>query len=1048
MSALWPQVRPAHRLARSLRALLWVALVPAHAFLTPGTLAGAALPVGAHLLDVDPLGADSLGAHPLGADPLGTSTPTDEAVWAAGLLTQVLARGDVPGLLALATWIRLEGPPAVGETSPPPPPELLDGILRSLATGDDAILPPGLHRCRAELSPVDAALCSMELLVPRLPARAGVELTEEGRRLLTLYREASRGDANGGDSWPGWLPALVSGPSGGWMGPQPVGVEGRVLSPLQRYAEGVLDEATRYRDRLPGLSELTWEHPTALEFRSLVERGRHDLMEEGESLVAEYRALLSAVGDAPGRFQGSVEGRLQAGAGAVEDAVRGRLAWAEERSLAYLASRSALLSGLEEGAARRLQALGEAAADLRLEGRSFGANVLNLGRDTALSLLSGNVVGVAAGVAAFFEATPGGLGMGAAGDVRALRDELDALRLELAERHGVVELRLDALLDSVDQGMARLEGLVVSNHREVRSELGQLRRSLEALEGRLEQTEATLAAYMQAGFDRDHARTLVRCLEHRNRHLPPFDEMDFGTFAGCLTEFRVRGERDARDALLADRTTPVDDASVREALADPSTENLARRLPLLARVGAERYGHGALAGRRAVANPLEWRLAAEAYLAMLEEWPEHARGVAPGDLEALLTVGIEVEGVLRSVAGTGETDESGGVWGAALAEYRRHLDDLVQEADALATRHRQAQLRRVNPASLLNRIHPDDGVEGRDGLEVPEWLRRAIPPEVRTAAVLALEEPELVYRTSVSHEVTRENFRRRFLFWQRHERRTTARGTLEVELRLDQTRSVWVHRVELPPFLRRLETMSGGEDSGSIRRVLHEEPDPHGYLLRSQWPQAARGVEGWTLGSPRPGLRAELDRAIAAELRRFESASLTRVFGAVCEARPGESGELAGLGGADAASAVRIRSALEGLSTTRTLLAAYVGVGLPGALEQDEELRGLLTGEGDRALLDRGGLCGAVEEGGSALRVVWLEEAPRERAERAAQIIAERVQMQAGPTRVVDAVERTNSELRAAIRLQRLRAQAASRALAEPPATPSSSQGPASRSPR
>ena len=956
--------------------------------------------------------------------------PLEEAVWAAGLLTQVLARGDVPGLLALAAWIRLEGGSAVGETAPPGTSELLDSVLRSLATGDDAILPPGLHRCRAEVSPVDAALCSMELLVPRLPARAGVELTEEGRRLLTLYREASRSEPEGGDGRGGWMPALASLPLvGGGAGSRPVGVEGRVLGPLQRYAEGVLEEAVLFRDRLPGLAELTWEHPTAVEFLSLVERGQRDLMGEGEALLAEYRSLLAAAAGAPGRFQGGVEGRLDAGAGALEEAVRGRLAWAEERSLAYLASRSALLSGLEEGAARRLQALGEAAADLRLEGRSFGANVLNLGRDTALSLLSGNVVGVAAGVAAFFEGTPGGLGLGAAGDVRALRDELDALRVELAERHGVVELRLDTLLDSVDEGMARLEGLVVSNHQEVRGELGRIRRSLEALEGRLEQTEATLAAYMQAGFDRDHARTLVRCLEHRSRHLPPFDEMDFGTFAGCLTEFRVRGERDARDALLADRTTPVDDMAVREALADPSTENLARRLPLLARVGAERYGHGGLARGRGVANPLEWRLAAEAYLTMLEEWPYHARAVAPGDLEALLAVGTEVEAVVRSVAGTAETDEGDGVWRAVLAEYGRHLDDLVLEADALATRHRQAQLRRVDPASLLNHIHPDTGAEGMGSLEVPEWLRRAIPPEVRTAAVLALEEPELVYRTSVAQEVTRENFRRRFLFWQRHERRTTAQGVLEVELRLDPARSVWVHRVELPPFLRRLETMSGGEESTSVRRVLEEEPDPQGYLIRNQWPQAARGVAGWSLASPRPGVRAELDRAIAAELRRFESASLNRVFGAVCESRPGEPGELVGLDGPDTASARRIRSALEGLSTARTLLSAYVAVGLPGALEQDDELRALLTGGGDQGLLDRGGLCGAVAEGESALRVVWLEEAPRERADRTAEVIAERVRLQSGPTRIVDAVERTNQELRAAIRLQRIRAQAASRAL-------------------
>ena len=931
----------------------------------------------------------------------------DQVAWTAGLLGQVLGRGDVPGLLALAAWSRLEGLPAVGEGPPAVTPELLDAVLRSLATGDDAILPPGLHRCRDEVSPVDATLCSLELLVPRLPARAGLELTEEANRLLVLYREAG-------------MARSVEG--------------GQLLGPLQRYAEGVLEDASRRRGALPGLAELTWGHPAVADFRELAEAGGRGLLDDGEAVVAQYREILSGLSDTGARVQAGVDG--------VEDRVRGRLAWAEERSLAYLASRSALLSGLEEGAARRLQVLGEAAADLRLEGRAFGENLRSFGRETAVSLLSGNVVGVAANIAAFFEMTPGGLGLGAAGDVRALRDVVEDLRGELEERHGIVELRLDALLESVDQGMARLETLVESSHRDVQGELMEVRRSLEGLEERLARSEATLTAYIQAGFDRDHARTLVRCLEHRSRHLPPFDEMDFGTFAGCLTEFRVRGERDARDALLADRTTPVDDEAVRDAFRDLSAENLARRLPLLARVGSERFGDAALGRARGVANPLEWRLAAQAYLAMLDAWPEHAQGVAPGDLEALLAVGVEVEAVLQAVAGLPVSDAAPGIGTdmgmlrPVLAEYRRQLDALVAEADRLATRHRQAQLRRVDPGSLLNRIHPDPrggAGAGRDPraaerqpLEVPEWLRNTIPPEVRTAAVLALEEPELVFRTSITHEVTRENFRRRFIFWKRHDRRTMAQGAVEVELRLDGGRSVWTHRVELPPFLRRLETMGGAEDSGNVREVRVDEADPHGTVLQTLWPQAARGVDGWSLASAQAGLRGELDRAIADELRRYESVSLNRVFGAVCAGDGMPAPGLDMLDGPDLESAVRIRSALEGLSTTRTVLSASVALALPGALDRDGELRELVTGP--LGLLDRQGLCGAVAQGGSALRVVWLEEAPRERAERVETLVVDRVRLQDGPTRIPLAVERTNDELRAAIRLQRMRALAASRA--------------------
>ena len=134
---------------------------------------------------------------------------------------------------------------------------------------------------------------------------------------------------------------------------------------------------------------------------------------------------------------------------------------------------------------------------------------------------------------------------------------------------------------------------------------------------RMERMESNLTTYMQAGFDRDYSRTLIRCLEHRERHLPPFDRMEFLVFSECLTDFRVRGAQDARDALLVDRTTPVDDLSLAETLFDLSPENLARRLPLLARVAEQRFSYPGFRGGRGGANPVEWAVASQAYLTML-----------------------------------------------------------------------------------------------------------------------------------------------------------------------------------------------------------------------------------------------------------------------------------------------------------------------------------------------------------------------------------------------------------------------------------------------
>src|SRR5690606_14262291 len=77
--------------------------------------------------------------------------------------------------------------------------------------------------------------------------------------------------------------------------------------------------------------------------------------------------------------------------------------WEAQRAFVYLASRSAALVGVEPGVTERIRALGNAAADFRLEGRAFRANLLEAGQQVALSALSGNVFSMAAGVAGFFQ---------------------------------------------------------------------------------------------------------------------------------------------------------------------------------------------------------------------------------------------------------------------------------------------------------------------------------------------------------------------------------------------------------------------------------------------------------------------------------------------------------------------------------------------------------------------------------------------------------------------------------------------------------------------
>lgn len=948
------------------------------------------------------------------------STAADQLVWTAGALHRVLADRDYPGLLALAALNRSAAAPDAA----------LTGSAATLA--NLLALRPGggaaLDRCRGASDPVEGTLCSVEALTPLVPPSVARELAEEGARLVGMYLRPGQS----------LLPGVAGMPA-----TERAGGEGIRLAPFQAFAEGVLEDAWRLRNgllpgdgdapatfasvvagvvgfapgeapelilsRVPELRALVGAHPT------LASLG--DVARDGESVLRDYRDFLGSVSGSARHFLGEAQG--------MEAQARGATEWASQRSLVYLASRTAALTGLESAVVDRIRAVGNAAVDLRREGSAFAANLAGMGQQAAVAALSGNVFSLAAGVASFFNLTPGALGPSAVGEVRALREVVESVRDEMGLRFQEVEGRLDGVFLTLDSRFGRLETLVAVNHAEVREDLLSLQLGLTALGRRMDRMESNLVTYMQAGFDRDHTRTLIRCLEHRERHLPPFDRMEFPVFSECLTDFRARGARDARDALLTDRTTGVDDASLADALADPSPENLARRLPLLARAAEQRFGYPALHGGRGGANPMEWSVAAQAYLTMLQDWPEHARSVAPGDLEALLSTGVELQAMLDAIVTDPTSGERGVLLQRVMTHYGGRLGELTAEADELARRYQQAQLRRVDPASILDRMRPEGesgvgaGAAPRPTLPVPDVVAHALPHELRTAGVLALEEPALVYRTLTADSVSRENFRRSGLFrGRRHDRITHTRTRLEVELRMGDGRVVATWAVTGPPVVRQVEEMSGDEASTQVRSSRTVVADPAGHLLSEHWPTVEGGGE-WESTAPRPEILAGVERAIEDELRRHESASLNRVFGAVCQ----EGAQGATVEGADRESVTRIRSALEGLTAARVTLAAYMRLGLGEAAASDPRLRELL--QGPDGLLDRGTLCRTVAAGESPLRVVWLEEEPRLRAGELSGALAAALERDAEWAGTPSQVATTVAQLRVALRLQQLRARVA-----------------------
>ncbi|TVP73349.1 MAG: hypothetical protein EA352_12020, partial [Gemmatimonadales bacterium] len=292
-------------------------------------------------------------------------------------------------------------------------------------------------------------------------------------------------------------------------------------------------------------------------------------------------------------------------------------------------------------------------------------------------------------------------------------------------------------------------------------------------------------------------------------------------------------------------------------------------------------------------------------------------------------------------------------------------------------------------------------------------------------AVLALEAPEFHYRVDLEERAELGDVRRRWiLFGRRHQRTNFARSHMEVELRLASGEVVGRWAASGPWTLTSEEELSGAHGSDRVRDrdVLVEDPARH--FVETRYPALAEEPLEWSSMPVASELVQRLERDIETELRQNETAALSRVFASVC--RPDAPSVREGLAPADLQSVRRVGDALDRMTLARALLAAFVRLGLPDALEDEPALATLLHGM--EGLPHRQSLCASVDAGESPLRRVWLEEVPRVRTVEAARgldraLAAAEARRGAGLS--TGMVEATLEQLRATLRLQRARIAAA-----------------------
>ncbi|CAN5880522.1 hypothetical protein BH23GEM9_BH23GEM9_09040 [soil metagenome] len=945
------------------------------------------------------------------------TTDIDRLLWAASTLQHVLGERDYSTALLLGLASR-EWPAGMDAAS-----EI--GVFVERARSRAGEFDP----CRTA-DAVEGTLCTLERMHTFVPASLASALADEASRLVAQALRTpapplaamtslafQRQDAvqqylvqRMDRLWPGALAAA------GTALPLGPGVTGHAavlaLEPWlrDRTGHGLADGAAAVIAANPALGSLLNAWPLLGDIRA----GRLQPASVQE-VVGRYNAFFSALVDsahtAVRAFGALGDGAALAALGDRAAAALGvppqpgdLAGWAARRSLVFLASRSAAHAGAD-GLPASLSALGNAAVDMHRGLGDLPGSLLNLGRNVAALALTGNVLGIASTMTSLLNVA--GVGHAtSAQDVRALRGVMDSLRMQVDGRFDRLDVAVDSVLVSLSGGFERLERAMALTGEASRREIAAVHADVVALNARFDRLEANLQAYLEAGFDRDHARTLSRCLEHRQRFAPPHDAMDFATFSGCLVDFRTRGAADARDALLADRTTPAtDDAAIVAALADTSRHNFARRLPLIARAAAARHGHSAAPGT--LVNAVEWAVAAEAYVRMLDDWPALAPAVTTADLDALIAAGQEIEAWSRRLTTDAAGRPRADLFDAVLRDYARGTAELRDVVEFFAQGQQERRLQRIPRDSLVREMVAADG-QGR-ALDVPRGLVDRLPTDALAAGMLGLHPLELRYHVVLNDSIVRDNFRRPFLRGTRHDRHHYVRPTLVVEAFAG---GIVVRTFEASgtPIRHRTDEMAGGADSERVRSTRVLEQDPAARFIATDWPSLSRDGD-WAARPAADGALAPLRSGVEVELERFAAQTLDDLFGAVCTGREPPAGATAEVD--------RIRQALATMTTARTLFNAYARAGMSRTAAFDPALADLIAGDG--RLVDQVTLCGRLQRGDRMLRVLWLDDEPARAAARASAFVLTRFADAASLPEPLDLAAATLERLRAARRIQATR---------------------------
>jgi predicted DNA-binding protein YlxM (UPF0122 family) len=263
--------------------------------------------------------------------------------------------------------------------------------------------------------------------------------------------------------------------------------------------------------------------------------------------------------------------------------------------------------------------------------------------------------------------------------IAAIAENIDLLRQQMHARFDLVDTRLDRLFEVTVKGYREALEFYVDvdlSLSQIKSRIGQTQRSIYKLANQMATFEERMSLYLSDQYRREFDDALLVALLWRDDFS---EDMPFESFTSHIKTIENWGIAYAKRPVVAGVVDIdlADDALIAERLGTGAERNV----NLLALLAQDRLGVTSNIRTGDLANPLEWAIAASAYLQLASDWPEHYARTSVDGIDRLLEVGAQFEALLVGIRGM-NVDSGYSLLQALVANHENRLKALESSLNA------------------------------------------------------------------------------------------------------------------------------------------------------------------------------------------------------------------------------------------------------------------------------------------------------------------------------------------------------------------------------